>query len=369
MKSITQIVGGKQGLFEGFHELQQYFEEHLSGEHQKFISLLQVIESCSPYLIHTYRGVGRKAYDYMNFFRAFFALTHFNIPNMKALVETLRSDPNLRQLCGFKKVPSRATFSRRLNDISKADVMNGILDNLVRQAYKGLPVIHICRDSTAIEARETPKEKNKEKEKKEPKKRGRKPKGAPKAIKEPTVLAQQAKQGIDEIMKGLNQECAWGCKKNSQGNVSFWKGYKLNLDVTDIGFPVSAFVTGANVHDSQAAILLEKMTMEKVRHLYSLMDSAYDAEEIKRFIRRHKRVPIIDPNTRRNKSCPPLDPAKQERYKIRTTVERAYSHLKDNLIPSKIYVKGTCKVSFILMIAVLCLAAQKYLQYFEPCLG
>jgi hypothetical protein len=104
MKSITQIIGGKQGLFEGFHEVQQFFEEHLSGEHKKFIFILQVIESCAPHLIHTYKGVGRKAYEYMNFFRAFFALNHFNIPTMKALVETLQSDPNLRQLCGFKKI-------------------------------------------------------------------------------------------------------------------------------------------------------------------------------------------------------------------------------------------------------------------------
>ncbi|AEF82752.1 transposase [Leadbettera azotonutricia] len=369
MKSITQIVGGKQGLFEGFHELQQFFEEHLGGEQRNFILILQVIESCSPRLIHTYRGVGRKAYDYMNFFRAFFAVNHFGIPNMKALVETLRSDPNLRQLCGFKKVPSRSTFSRRLNDISKADVLNDILDELVKQAYKDLPVIHICRDSTAIESRESPKEKTKGTVPKALKKRERRPKDAPKTIKEPTVLAQQAKKDISEITRELNQECAWGCKKNSQGKVSYWKGYKLHLDVTDTGFPVSAFVSGANVHDSQAAILLEKMTMGKVRHLYSVMDAAYDAKDIKQFIRRHRRVPVIDPNSRNDKICAPLDPAKQERYKIRTTVERAYSHLKDNLIPGKIYVKGNRKVTFVLMIAVLCLAAQKYLHYFKPCLA
>ncbi|MDR2476381.1 MAG: hypothetical protein LBD18_01165, partial [Treponema sp.] len=59
---------------------------------------------------------------------------------------------------------------------------------------------------------------------------------------------------------------------------------------------------------------------------------------------------------------PPLDPAKQERYTIRTTVERAKSHLKDSFIPRSIYVKGYKKVSFVLMAAVLCLAALKYLQ-------
>jgi hypothetical protein len=30
MKTITQITGGKQGLFERFHEIQKFFEEHLA---------------------------------------------------------------------------------------------------------------------------------------------------------------------------------------------------------------------------------------------------------------------------------------------------------------------------------------------------
>jgi hypothetical protein len=59
-----------------------------------------------------------------------------------------------------------------------------------------------------------------------------------------------------------------------------------------------------------------------------------------------------------------LDPAKQERYKIRTTVERVNAHLKDSLIRRSIYVKGYKKVSFVLMAVALCLVALKYLQLF-----
>jgi hypothetical protein len=68
---------------------------------------------------------------------------------------------------------------------------------------------------------------------------------------------------------------------------------------------------------------------------------------------------------RRDKNRAPLDPAKQERYKIRTVVERAYSHLKDRLIPQSLFVKGNAKVSFVLMMGVISLAALKYLQYFS----
>jgi hypothetical protein len=92
------------------------------------------------------------------------------------------------------------------------------------------------------------------------------------------------------------------------------------------------------------------------------MDSAYDAKTIVDFVHSRERIPVIDPNNRKDKNRPPLRPAKQERYKIRTTAERANSHLKDNLIPKALYVKGYTKVSFVLMASVFCLAALKYLQ-------
>jgi hypothetical protein len=123
-------------------------------------------------------------------------------------------------------------------------------------------------------------------------------------------------------------------------------------------------VTGANVHDSQLAISMEQLTEKKVPFCYSLMDSAYDAKGIDEFIRSRGRIPIIDVNKRKDHTRPPLDPAKQERYKIRTTAERANSHLKDSLISRAIYVKGYKKVSFVLMTSVICLAALRYLQLF-----
>jgi hypothetical protein len=54
---------------------------------------------------------------------------------------------------------------------------------------------------------------------------------------------------------------------------------------------------------------------------------------IDEYIRSRGRIAIIDPNKRKDNDRPPLDPVKQERYNIRMTVERANSHLKDNLIP------------------------------------
>ena len=261
-------------------------------------------------------------------------------------------------------MPGKATFSRALAFLSEQDILEQTLDGIVSMAHEGLVVYHVNRDSTAIPAREKVVKKKEEKTPKEAKKRGRPAKNSPKTPKEPTVIEKRATQEAKTSLDGIDKECARGRKKNSEGNVSFWKGYKLHLDVSDTGFPLTALVTGANVHDSQPAIPMEQLTETKVPFCYSLMDSAYDSKVIDEFIRSHGRIPIIDPNKRNDNDRPPLDPAKQERYNIRTTVERANSHLKDSLIPRSIYVKGCKKVSFILMIAVVCLAALKYLQLF-----
>jgi hypothetical protein len=284
MKSVTQIIGGKQQLFEGFHDVQKYFEEQLSGEHRVFINMLRLIEDVMPMPRRPCARTGRPRYNDMAFFRSFFALNYFAIPSITLLIKTLKSDPNLRQLCGFKKVPSNASFSRRLEVFSSLNILPEILDAIVKRAYKDLPVIHVCRDSTAINAREKISKKVEEKVKKPVKKRGRPLKGSPKPQKEPSDLKKQIALDANTILNSLEKNCSWGCKKNSQGNVFFWKGYKLHLDVSDIGFPLTAWVSGANVHDSQLAIPFEKLTGKKVKHFYSVMDSAYDAKWIYAYV-------------------------------------------------------------------------------------
>jgi hypothetical protein len=93
------------------------------------------------------------------------------------------------------------------------------------------------------------------------------------------------------------------------------------------------------------------------------MDKGYHANAIMEYIKSRGRLPLIEPETRsNNKAGVPLDPAKKERYKIRSSVERANAYLKDNLIPRAIYVKGSVKVSFVLLSAVCCLAALRHLQ-------
>lgn len=365
MKSISDILGGAQILLPVSFDLQTCFEEYLNPEQRTFLALLGLIEVHLPPLENTRSTMGRPAFKTEPFLRAFLARSFFRISTTDDLRKRLMADPNLRQIVGFRKVPSAATFSRRMTVLAATPLVTRALNDMATRYHEGRIVGHIARDSTAIPVREKPSNKKHEVSITPKRKRGRPRKGQSRPAKKLGRLERQLRMKPGKAVAELDSACAWGCKKNSQGNVSFWKGYKLHLDVTDLGIPVTAVVTGANVHDSQLAIPMEKWTERKLTHLYSVMDSAYDAHSIVSYIEGKGRVPLIDPNKRRGGERRTFSPAQQQRFKVRTVVERANAHLKDLLIPNQIFVRGIAKVSFQLLCAVLALAALKILQNFE----
>ena len=72
--------------------------------------------------------------------------------------------------------------------------------------------------------------------------------------------------------------CDWGCKKNSQSKQECWRGYKLHLDVIDGDIPVSAILTSASLHDSQAAIPLAQMSAGRIVNLHDLSVDLFPAQ-------------------------------------------------------------------------------------------
>jgi transposase len=285
MKTITEIIGGAQGLLNISWKLEDIFEEYLDNTYKTFLHILRVMEAAVPAMIRGYAGTGRKPYQYKPFIRCAWAKSFFKIDTNTELIQRLKTDSNLRLLCGFDTVPGKSTFSRNFSELAETAIMSETLDKLVIQAHADQTVYHVSRDSTAIEAREKAPKKEKEPEKTEKKRRGRPRKGEKRPPKPETVLEKQVHESAEESLKNIDTACAHGCKKNSHGNTQFWTGYKLHLDVSDTGFPLSAFVSGANVHDSQLAIPLEKITESKVFFCYSLMDAAYDSTVIDNYIR------------------------------------------------------------------------------------
>jgi len=215
--------------------------------------MLWLIREHLPSLEEKQSGSGRSAYAREPFLRAFLARSFFRITTTEDLRKRLMADPNLRQIAGFRKIPSAATFSRRMATLAATPLVTRALNTMTTQYPEGRIVGHISRDLTAIPVREKPANKKRAVVlKPEPKrKRGRHRKGESRPVKK---LERQLRMKPGKAVAELDSACAWGCKKNSQGNISFWKGYKLHLDVTDRGIPVTALVTGANVHDSQLAI-------------------------------------------------------------------------------------------------------------------
>ena len=125
--------------------------------------------------------------------------------------------------------------------------------------------------------------------------------------------------------------------------------------------PVSALLTSASLHDSQAAIPLMQMTSQRVVSLYDLVDAAYDAPQIKECSEALSHVPIIDPNPRRGEKIP-LDPAGKARVAQRSSVERVNSYLKDNHWGSHIRVRGAFKVMAHLMFGLIVITTNQFFQ-------
>src|SRR5690606_10332194 len=236
---------------------------------------------------------------------------------------------------------------------------------------------HISRDSTAIEAREKAKKKELQPELATLKRKGTPRKGEPPKVKEVTRLQKQEHMSLEEMLRDLPVACDRGSKKNSQGFIETWVGYKLHIDSTDGGIPVSTILTSASLHDSQVAIPLAKISANRVQNFYDCMDSAYDAPEIAEHSRLLNHVPLIDVNPRRNTELKEIlesetkaqrtlnwKPADVIRYNERSTAERTNARLKDEFGGRMVQVKGAEKVYCHLMFGILVLTADQLMRLF-----
>ncbi len=178
---------------------------------------------------------------------------------------------------------------------------------LIEATQRDRLIGHVSRDSTAIEARERfpgmPRSHGHRKAGRPAKASAKKKRAnrhkASKASERGTQIARQRCMTLDQMIAGLPIECAVGVKKSSKGHLHYWRGYKLHLDVADGQIPISAILTGANVHGAVVAIPLMTMTARRVTRLYDLMDSAYDADILLEQSRKMDDVPIVNPHPRR----------------------------------------------------------------------
>jgi len=324
-------------------------------------------------------GVGRPALHERAITRAFVAKAVYNLNHTRQLLDRLHNDPCLRRICGWSsrsEIPHESQFSRAFAGFAASELPQRLHAALIEATQKERLVGHISRDSTEIEAREKPQSTQAEAAPAKPRrKRGRPRKGEQPAPPEPTRLERQAKMKLEEMLDDLPRACNVGTKKNSKGYKETWIGYKLHIDAADGQIPISCILTSASLHDSQAAIPLASMTVQRVTNLYDLMDSAYDAEAIHEHSRGLGHIPIIDIHPRRDqalkeelqaeeKRCKLLGYrcAENVRYRERTTVERVNARLKDEFGGRTVRVRGHTKVMCHLMFGIVALAADQILR-------
>ena len=313
------------------------------------------------------RGVGQPEADRCALACAFLAKAILDLKTTRALIDRLQFDSKLRRLCGFDlrfALPSESTFSRAFDAFAKGELLQRVHARMIQSILGDQLIGHISRDSTAIEAREsTPKKAKTDKTQAAPAKpkhkRGRPKQGEVRAVPEPSPLERQRGQTLAQMLNEIDTACATGTKKNAHGYKISWKGYKLHLDTACCGVPISAVLSGANVHDSRLAMPLTRISAQRVDTCYELMDAAYCSTVIREDIEAAGRVPLIDHNPRKGEKRE-FAPHVAQRYKTRSGAERCNARLKDEFGARHVQVRGHAKVMCHLMLGVVALCADQF---------
>jgi hypothetical protein len=344
----------------------------LTEKQQQLVSILELVR-IERFFARYFSCVGRPPKERAPIARAFVAKAVYNIPTTRMLIERLQSDFSLCRICGWERrsqIPNESTFSRAFAGFANSELPTLVHDALVQKVFENQVVLHVSRDSTAIVGREKPIKKEK---KKPSEKRGRPKKGEtrPKEVKR---LDKQLNMNQKDRLDDLPKSCDVGAKTNSKGNKEYWIGFKLHIDTGDGDIPLSAILTSASLHDSQAAIPLAVETAEKVTSLYDLMDSAYDAPQIAMHSAELGHIAIIDKNARSKELKAEFETEAKARRKInwkspeevrynqRSSAERVNSRLKDDFGGRMVRVRGHAKVGCHLMFGILALTADAMLN-------
>jgi hypothetical protein len=317
-------------------------------------------------------GVGRPPRERFAIANAFVAKVVLGLPTTVALIDRLKVDRMLRRICGFacfKRLPDEATFSRAFAQFAKDRLAERVHEALVKEQLGAQLIGHLSRDGTAIEVRESPaktapQERAQVRQPKQVKRRGRPLRDEVREPKPQGRIERQRQQDVAQMLAELPRECDRGAKSNAQGYKNSWNGYKLHLDTADCGVPISAVLTSASVHDSQAAIPLSRLSAQRVTNLYDVMDAAYCSAALREDSRSLGHVPLIDHNPRAGVKLE-FAPHEAQRYKERTVAERMNARLKDEFGGNNIWVRGPDKVMSHLMFGVLVLSADQLMRLLQ----
>ena len=352
--------------------------EELSSKEQKLIKILDFAE-IEQFICDTHTTNISK--DREQIARAFIAKSVYNMQTTRDLIDRLQIDRTLRILCGWRyktDIPSESKFSRVFKELSDLNIAQKTHEKFVKEYLSQKTFFYNATDATKIPLRE--KAVKVEKVKKVKHKAGRPKKGETREpIKLSKLKLQKDMQTVEEMLTLVSTECGVGIKQNSKGNREVWIGGKLHISAVDGDIPITAFYSGANVHDSSVALPLILETSKRVNYLYDLQDAGYDADIIREFSIKYNHRPIIDINPKnsqvlRDKIQLIEDEKKKfeyfgltqssdtHHYNQRSMVERVNKYLKDDFGCDKIYYQGANKVASVLAFGILSICIHQSLK-------
>jgi len=352
--------------------------EALSSKEQKLIKILDFAEIEKNITVVKITNTPK---DREECARAFIAKSVYNLQTTRDLIDRLHIDRTLRILCGWRyrsDIPSESKFSRVFKELSDLKIAQKTHKQFIQAYLREKTFFYNATDATKIPLREKPLKV--EKEEPRPKKRGRPKKGERREPIKPTILKQQKElHTVEDKLSLISRDCGVGVKQNSKGNREVWIGGKLHISVVDGDIPITAFYSGANVHDSSVALPLMQETSKRVSYLYDLQDAGYDADIIREFSSKLGHRPIIDINPKNSKALKEkialIKHEKEsfkfinqhqnldiEHYNQRSMVERVNKYLKDDFGCDKIYYQGATKVASVLAFGILSICIHQSLK-------
>lgn len=189
------------------------------------------------------------------------------IPDVKTLVDRIRSDLRFKLSLGFlysDRAPSEATFSRILHTLHQhRQILIEVNEELLQRIDAEFCIFSedVAIDATAIESHSKPEQ-----------------------IEKPVISAveKQREMSITEIKEELPIDPQWGIKVNSKGKNVFWHGYKGHFAVsTESQYLLSAILTSAHIADVSVAIpLMRDIRQLGISSVHVILDKGYDAKAV-----------------------------------------------------------------------------------------
>ena len=226
--------------------------------------------------LEAYNWTGRRGYPPKAMFRAYVVKLALKIRYNNQLLERLRGNRRLRELCGFgADVPSESALSRFFNRLSH---YQDLLEQCIYQVTEKLaPMLPRVKSIPGQPDEVLP------------------PLGEVLAI-DGSVFASY---GNGNRRSGGDPDAAWGFKHSagSKGGVEYVFGYRMHL-VSDAsyGIPLGFTLTPANGSEfTQLPLVVHKVQAEYpwLHARYLVADRGYDSQEVHRFLVERGIIPVI----------------------------------------------------------------------------